>query len=82
MDAFTLDADPFIPTGVEATPDQVASMLADDILPIEAVANIAEHQRPDSDQLTAAAEASEKPTKDVLAKLAPLMPKPVKNRKA
>jgi len=73
MPDFVLDSDPFIPTGTEATPARVAELLAADVLPVESVAQLAERQQPDVEQLTAAAEASEQATADVLAKFAPLI---------
>jgi hypothetical protein len=68
----TLDADPFIPTGVDATPEQVAVMLADDVLPVEALTKMPERQYPSTSQIAKAAEVSEKPTRDVMDRLAPL----------
>lgn len=67
-----LDADPFIPTGVDATPEQVAELLADDVIPVEALSKMPERQYPTSSQITKAAEASEKPTREVMDRLAPL----------
>ena len=67
-----LDADLFIPTGVDATPEQVAVMLADDVLPVEALTKMPERQYPTSSQVAKAAEASEKPTREVMDRLAAL----------
>ena len=67
-----LDADPFIPTGVDATPAQVAVMLADDVLPVEALTKMPERQYPTAAQITKAAEASEKPTREVMDRLSAL----------
>lgn len=57
---FTLDKDPFIPTGDPATPDDVAAMLVDPEHPLTAATLplLAEEQRPDLDQVAAAVEAS------------------------
>ncbi len=67
-----LDADPFIPTGVDATPERVAELLADDVLPVEALTKMPERQYPTSSQITKAAEASEKPTREVMDRLSAL----------
>lgn len=67
-----LDADPFIPTGVDATPEQVAVMLADDVLLVEALTKMPERQYPTAAQIAKAAEVSEKPTREVMDRLAPL----------
>lgn len=47
MPDFVIDADPFIPTGVPATPEQVAVLVAEGTLPAEKVADLATEQRPD-----------------------------------
>ena len=72
-DEQALDADPWIPTGVDATPEQVAELLANDLLPVEAVDKLPERQRPDADVLTAAAEAADGTTSTILKRLAPLL---------
>jgi hypothetical protein len=60
MSGYTLDKDPFIPTGDPATPEEVAAMLVDPESPVTAatIPLLAEWQRPDLDQVTAAVEAS------------------------
>ena len=68
-----LDVDPFIPTGVDATPEQVAELLANDLIPVEAVDKLPERQRPDADVLTAAAETADGTTSTILKRLAPLL---------
>ncbi len=50
-----IDVDVFIPTGCEATPDQVAAMLADPLHPLEAVDALPERQRPSVEQVEAVA---------------------------
>jgi hypothetical protein len=54
---FVLDADPFIPTGVPATPEQVADMLADPTSPVTAdvVELLPVEQQPTPEQIEAAA---------------------------
>jgi len=47
MADFILDADPLIPTGVPATPEQVAELVVAEVLPAKAVANLAPEQQPD-----------------------------------
>ena len=56
MSDFVLDADPFIPSGVEATPEEVADMVADGRLPADKVALLHERQRPAEEVLVAAAD--------------------------
>ena len=46
-EGFILDADVFIPTGVPATPEQVAVLVADGTLPADKVADLAAEQQPD-----------------------------------
>ena len=48
MPDFILDADPLIPTGIPATPEQVAAMIADPDLPIteDTIPLLAEQQQP------------------------------------
>ena len=46
-EGFILDADVFIPTGVPATPEQVAELVVAEVLPAKAVANLAPEQQPD-----------------------------------
>ena len=59
--SFVIDADPIIPTGVPATSDQVAAMIADPDLPItEAVVPLlVEEQQPTPQQLSQAEAATE-----------------------
>ena len=47
MAGFILDSDPYIPTGVPATPEQVAELVVAEVLPAKAVANLAPEQQPD-----------------------------------
>jgi hypothetical protein len=51
-----LDADPFIPTGVPATPEQVAEMLADPASPVtpDVVELLPVEQQPTPEQIDAA----------------------------
>ena len=48
MSNFTIDADPYIPSGVPATVEQVTAMVVDGILPAAKVAALAPDQQPDS----------------------------------
>ena len=48
MSDFIIDADPFSPSGVPATVEQVTAMVVDGILPAAKVAALAPDQRPDS----------------------------------
>lgn len=48
MSDFIIDADPFIPSGVPATVEQVTAMVVDGILPADKVAALAPDQQPDS----------------------------------
>lgn len=47
MSDFTIDADPFIPSGVAATVEEVAAFVVDGILPAAKVADLAARQQPD-----------------------------------
>ena len=47
MSDFTIDADPFIPSGVNATPEQVAGLVADGTLPADKVADLTPKQQPE-----------------------------------
>ena len=47
MADFTIDADPFIPTGINATPEQVAVMVAEGVLPAAKVVDLTEVQQPE-----------------------------------
>ena len=47
MADFTIDVDPYIPTGVPATPEQVAGLVADGTLPADKVTDLAEEQQPE-----------------------------------
>lgn len=46
MADFTIDVDPYIPTGVNATPEQVAGLVAEGTLPADKVPDLAEIQQP------------------------------------
>ena len=48
MSDFIIDSDPFIPSGVPATVEQVTAMVVDGILPADKVAALAPDQQPDS----------------------------------
>ena len=48
MSDFIIDADPFIPSGVPATVEQVTAMVVDGVLPADKVAALAPDQQPDS----------------------------------
>ena len=47
MSDFTIDVDPYIGTGVAATPEQVAELVADGTLPAEKVADLTAEQQPE-----------------------------------
>ena len=47
MPDFIIDSDPYIPTGVPATPEQVAVLVAEGTLPADKVADLAPEQQPD-----------------------------------
>ena len=47
MTDFIIDSDPFIPSGVPATVDQVTAMVVDGILPVDKVADLHPDQQPD-----------------------------------
>ena len=47
MADFTIDVDPYIPTGVNASPEQVAGLVADGTLPAGKVAELAPEQQPE-----------------------------------
>lgn len=47
MSDYIIDADPFIPSGVPATVEQVTAMVVDGILPAAKVADLAARQQPD-----------------------------------
>ena len=47
MADFTIDVDPLIPTGVPATPEQVAVLVAEGTLPADKVADLTTEQQPD-----------------------------------
>lgn len=64
-----IDADPFIPSGVDATAEQVADMLATEKIPVETVALLPDVQKPDDDQLIAAAEKADGDTDTILSRL-------------
>lgn len=53
MSNFVIDQDVFIPTGVPATPEQVADLIADPDIPLteDHIPLIAEDQRPSREQL-------------------------------
>ena len=48
MSDFIIDSDPFIPSGVPATVDEVAAFVVDGILPADKVADLHPDQQPDS----------------------------------
>ena len=48
MSDFILDADPFIPSGVAATVEEVAAFVVDGILSVDKVADLVADQQPDS----------------------------------
>ncbi len=56
MPDFIIDADPYIPTGIPATPEQVAVLVAEGTLPADKVTDLAAEQQPD-DLKTAVLEA-------------------------
>ena len=47
MADFIIDSDPYIPTGVPATPEQVAVLVAEGTLPADKVTDLAAEQQPD-----------------------------------
>ena len=47
MSNLTIDADPFIPSGVPATVEQVTAMVVDGVLPADKVPDLHPNQRPD-----------------------------------
>ena len=47
MADFVIDADPFIPTGVPATTEQVAALVAEGTLPAEKVLDLTPEQQPE-----------------------------------
>lgn len=47
MADFAIDCDPFIPTGVNASPEQVAGLVADGTLPADKVADLVAEQQPE-----------------------------------
>ncbi len=47
MADFIIDCDPYIPTGVPATPEQVAVLVAEGTLPADKVADLTTEQQPD-----------------------------------
>ena len=47
MADFTIDVDPYIPTGVAASPEQVAALVADGTLPADKVPDLTENQQPE-----------------------------------
>jgi len=48
MSDFIIDSDPFIPSGVPATVDEVTAMVVDGILPAAKVADLHPDQQPDN----------------------------------
>ncbi len=47
MADFVIDTDPYIPTGIPATPERVAELVAEGTLPADKVADLAEAQQPE-----------------------------------
>ena len=47
MADFIIDADPYIPSGVPATPEQVAVLVAEGTLPADKVTDLAAEQQPE-----------------------------------
>ncbi len=47
MADFTIDVDPYIPTGVNATPEQVAAFVAEGTLPAAKVVELTAEQQPE-----------------------------------
>lgn len=72
MSDFILDADPIIPTGVPATPVQVAAMVIDpdNPLTVESIPLLVEAQQPSPEDWAVAVEASPLPSDEVIADLA------------
>ena len=48
MSDFIIDSDPFIPSGVPATVEEVAAFVVDGILPVAKVADLHPDQQPDN----------------------------------
>ncbi len=48
MSDFIIDSDPFIPSGVPATVEEVAAFVVDGILPVDKVADLHPDQQPDN----------------------------------
>ena len=48
MSDFIIDSDPFIPSGVAATVEEVAAFVVDGILPVDKVADLHPDQQPDN----------------------------------
>lgn len=69
MSDFTLDADPFIPTGRPADPVQVGVLIIADVLPADALPLIATDQQPTPEQLGEACVISPVDTQVAAAKL-------------
>ncbi len=67
MSDYILDTDIFIPTGVPATPERVAELLASGDVPTSAVEALGEEQTPTAVQLGDACVASARPTDEVVA---------------
>ena len=68
MSDFVLDADPFIPTGMPATPVQVGLLILADTLPAESVALLVDDQQPTPADLGLAAVESPMPTDEAVSK--------------
>ena len=47
MTDYIIDADPYIPSGVPATPEQVAVLVAEGTLPADKVTDLATEQQPE-----------------------------------
>ena len=48
MSDFIIDSDPFIPSGVPATVEEVAAFVVDGIMPVDKVADLHPDQQPDN----------------------------------
>ena len=48
MSDYIIDSDPFIPSGVPATVEEVAAFVVDGILPVDKVADLHPDQQPDN----------------------------------
>ena len=48
MSDFIIDSDPFIPSGVPATVEEVAAFVVDGVLPVAKVADLHPDQQPDN----------------------------------